>query len=111
MNNLIDIQNQIANLQKQAEEIKAQEFDKTVQEIMAKMAAFGITLADLDAGKSRPRKAGCGQVWQPGARQIPRPQRRNLEWSWFDAALAGRLGGARAEPKNRLPSFQTSNTP
>ncbi|MBV5347325.1 H-NS histone family protein [bacterium] len=57
MNNLIDIQNQIAILQKQAEEIKAQEFNKTVEEIKAKMAAFGITLADLDAGKSRPRKA------------------------------------------------------
>ena len=57
MSNLIDIQNQIAILQKQAEEIKAQEFHKTVQEIKAKMAAFGITLADLDGGKGRPRKA------------------------------------------------------
>lgn len=59
MTNLIDIQNQIAILQKQAEEIKAQEFNKTVQEIKAKMAAFGITVADLDGGKARPRKAAA----------------------------------------------------
>jgi len=57
MTNLIDIQNQIAILQKQAEEIKAQEFNKAVQDIKAKMAAFGITVADLDGGKTRPRKA------------------------------------------------------
>ncbi len=57
MNNLIEIQNQIALLQKQAEEIKAQEFSKTVQEIQAKMEAFGITVADLEGNKNRPRKA------------------------------------------------------
>lgn len=56
MNNLVDIQNQIAILQKQADEIRAQEFDKTVQEILEKMAAFGITLKDLDAVKGRTRK-------------------------------------------------------
>ncbi|MDO8319272.1 H-NS histone family protein [Rhodoferax sp.] len=56
MTNLIDIQNQIALLQKQAEEIKAHEFAKTVAEIKAKMEAFGITTADLDSGKSRTRK-------------------------------------------------------
>ncbi len=57
MSSLIEIQNQIALLQKQAEEIKAQEFSKTVQEILAKMEAFGITVADLDGSKSRPRKS------------------------------------------------------
>ncbi len=56
MSTLIDIQNQIAQLQKQAEEIRAQEFNQTVQEILAKMTAFGITVADLDGGKSRTRK-------------------------------------------------------
>jgi DNA-binding protein H-NS len=58
MSTLIDIQNQIALLQKQAEEIKAQEFNQTVQDILAKMSAFGITVADLDGGKGRTRKAG-----------------------------------------------------
>lgn len=57
MNNLIEIQNQIEQLQKQANEIRAQEFDKTVQEILAKMTAFGITLKDLDAVKGKVRKS------------------------------------------------------
>jgi len=57
MSQLIEIQNQIAVLQKQAEEIKAQEFTQTVQEIQAKMEAFGITVADLEGSKGRPRKS------------------------------------------------------
>jgi DNA-binding protein H-NS len=56
MNNLIDIQSQIEKLQKQAGEIKAREFDKTVQEILIKMKAFGITLRDLQPGKLRGAK-------------------------------------------------------
>ena len=57
MSNLVEIQNQIEKLQKQASEIKAREFDKTVQEIVAKMQAFGITLKDLQPGKKRGPKA------------------------------------------------------
>lgn len=57
MSNLIEIQGQIEKLQKQASEIKAREFDKTVQEIVAKMQAFGITLKDLQPGKKRGPKA------------------------------------------------------
>jgi DNA-binding protein H-NS len=63
MNNLIDIQVQIQKLQKQASEIKTREFDKTVQDILAKMQAFGITAKDLQAastGKRKPKgKAGA----------------------------------------------------
>ncbi|MEY4884177.1 MAG: hypothetical protein RIS34_2031 [Pseudomonadota bacterium] len=57
MSNLIEIQSQIEKLQKQAGEIKAREFDKTVQEILAKMSAFGIALKDLQPGKTRGSKA------------------------------------------------------
>ena len=57
MSNLIEIQSQIEKLQKQASEIKAREFDKTVQEILAKMQAYGITLKDLQPGKARGAKA------------------------------------------------------
>ncbi len=53
MSDLIEIQNQIEKLQKQANDIKAREFDRTVQDILAKMAAFGITLKDLQPGKAR----------------------------------------------------------
>lgn len=57
MNNLIDIQNQIEKLQKQASEIKSKEFHKTIQDIRAKMQAFGITLQDLKPTKGRSGKA------------------------------------------------------
>lgn len=53
MSNLIEIQSQIEKLQKQALEIRTREFDKTVQDILAKMQAFGITLKDLQPGKAR----------------------------------------------------------
>ena len=52
MNNLVDIQSQIEKLQKQASQIKAKEFDKTVAEIRQKMAAFGITVKDLQPSKN-----------------------------------------------------------
>jgi DNA-binding protein H-NS len=52
MSNLIEIQNQIEKLTRQASEIKAREFNKTVQEILATMAAFGITVNDLKPGKA-----------------------------------------------------------
>jgi DNA-binding protein H-NS len=58
MNNLIDIQSQIEKLQKQASDIKAKEFHATVQDILAKMQAFGITVRDLQSAK--PVKAGKG---------------------------------------------------
>ena len=53
MNNLVEIQGQIEKLQKQASDIKLREFDKTVQDILVKMKAFGITLKDLQASKVR----------------------------------------------------------
>ena len=56
MKNLIDIQSQISTLQKQANEIKARDFDATVQEILAKMDAFGITVKDLVPTKRRGAK-------------------------------------------------------
>ncbi len=59
MSDLIEIQSQIEKLQKQATEIKAREFGKTVQDILVKMQAFGITLKDLQPGKAR---AGKGKA-------------------------------------------------
>ena len=63
MSNLIDLQTQIEKLQKQANEIKAQEFSSTVQEILAKMQAFGITVKDLQSTK--PGKAGKATRGRP----------------------------------------------
>ena len=56
MSSLIEIQNQIALLQKQAEEIKAAELAATIGDILAKMEAFGITVEDLERAKGRSRK-------------------------------------------------------
>lgn len=68
MSKLIDLQSQIANLQKQAEEIRAKEFQATVAEIRQKMQAFGITIKDLQAGKvkTKPgRKAKVASAEKP----------------------------------------------
>lgn len=92
MNNLIEIQNQIEKLQQQAAEIRAQEFDKTVQEILVKMTAFGITLKDLEAGKGRPRKATSVAV-KPAAAKYRGPNGetwsgRGLTPRWLSALVA-----------------------
>lgn len=60
MSNLIDIQSQIQKLQKQAADIRSREFDKTVEEIRAKMEAFGITAKDLQTVK-RGARGGKGK--------------------------------------------------
>lgn len=58
MSKLIDLQAQIASLQKQAEEIRAKEFEATVVEIRQKMAAFGITVKDLQSTAKAKGKPG-----------------------------------------------------
>jgi DNA-binding protein H-NS len=74
MGNLIDIQSQIEKLQKQAADIRSREFSSTVQEILGKMQAFGITLKDLSAGlkkapKTRGRPAGKAKAKVAGTRR------------------------------------------
>jgi DNA-binding protein H-NS len=92
MNDLIEIQNQIEKLQKQANEIRAQEFDKTVQEILAKMVAYGITLKDLDAVKGRTRKVAVGATKAAAAKfQGPNGETwsgRGLTPRWLSALIA-----------------------
>jgi len=62
MSNLIDIQSQIEKLQKQAIEIKAKDFHATVQDILLKMQAYGITVKDLQSARpGKPAKAGRGR--------------------------------------------------
>lgn len=69
MSNLIDIQSQIEKLQKQASDIRAREFDKTVQDIVAKMRAFGITLKDIQAESTRSAKTKVRSKSNPVAKQ------------------------------------------
>jgi DNA-binding protein H-NS len=72
MSNLIEIQSQIEKLQKQATEIKTREFDRTVQDILAKMQAFGITLKDLQTGKVRGTKGRLAK----GTKGVPNKAKR-----------------------------------
>ncbi len=93
MSNLIDIQNQIAILQKQAEEIKAQEFNRTVEDIKAKMAAFGITVADLESSKTHPRKSAAAKSSNPAPAKYRGPNGetwsgRGLMPRWLAALVA-----------------------
>ena len=63
MATLIDLQLQIEELKKQAEQIRAEDFDVTLADIRATMAAYGITVKDLLAsGKKRPGRLGKGRA-------------------------------------------------
>lgn len=66
MSNLIDIQGQIDKLQKQASDIRAREFDKTLREILATMQAFGITVKDLQAASTKAGKVKAGKAVRAG---------------------------------------------
>jgi DNA-binding protein H-NS len=68
MSKLIDLQSQIASLQKQADEIRSKEFEATIVEIRQKMAAFGITVKDLQSTKIKSktgRKPKAGTAAKP----------------------------------------------
>ena len=93
MSNLIDIQSQIEKLQKQASDIKTREFDKTVQDILAKMHAFGITVKDLQPGKRR------GAKGKPAAKSAKATGGKRK-------AVAGKSGQVVA-PKYRGPKGET----
>lgn len=79
VSNLIDIQSQIEKLQKQAGEIKTREFDKTVQEILAKMQAYGISSKDIQAGKVRSAKSrGKAAVKSAGSQRKQKTQSKTV---------------------------------
>lgn len=94
MTSLIDIQNQIALLQKQAEEIKAAELASTMVDILAKMEAFGITVEDLERAKGRGRKpAALGKSGNPAPIKYRGPNGetwtgRGLMPRWLSAKVA-----------------------
>lgn len=73
MSNLIEIQNQISKLQKQAMEIKAKEFDKTVREILSKMQAFGISVNDLRRGNKSAGKSVGKSASASASKRVKKP--------------------------------------
>lgn len=88
MSNLVDIQQQIEKLQKQAEVIKKREFESTVEEILAKMTTFGITLDDL-----RRRKASAKSGSKSAAPRAKGRRKANT-----------RQSGSTVAPKYRGPN-------
>ena len=86
MNNLVEIQGQIAKLQKQADEIRVKEFDKTVQDILDRMSAFGITLKDLQGPKGKR---------QPGTKT--------------QAKGAAKARAASTKPRDKAPSTRAGS--
>jgi DNA-binding protein H-NS len=78
MSNLIDIQIQIEKLQKQANEIKSKDFHATVQDILSKMAAFGITVKDLQAGKGKSKagRSAKGKAGTAKSVKVPKAARK-----------------------------------
>lgn len=96
MGNLVDIQQQIEKLQKQASDIRAKEFDKTIRDILAQMQAFGITLKDLQQamGKGRAGK-GRGKPAAKSAARKPAARKRSAQ------------AGSTVAPKYRGPNGET----
>jgi DNA-binding protein H-NS len=93
MSNLIDIQSQIEKLQKQAQEIRSKEFSSTVQDILAKMQAFGITVKDLQSAK-------------PG-KTAKTSRARGKSTAGVKSIKVPKKSGAAVTPKFRGPNGET----
>lgn len=100
MNNLVDIQSQIDKLQKQASEIRVREFDKTVQDILAKMNAFGITVKDLQG------KRGAKTSGKRGASKLPKTVNKAANKGAGKRAPS-KSAGTVVAPKYRGPNGET----
>jgi DNA-binding protein H-NS len=97
MTNLVEIQSQIEKLQKQAAQIKEKELDTTIQDILAKMLAFGISIKDLQtASRGSGGKGKRGRMASNAAKAAtPKAKRKN------------KLAGSTVAPKFRGPNGET----
>lgn len=95
MANLMDIQSQIEKLQRQAEDIKKKDFEKTVQEMRAKIGAFGITEKDLFPAKGKGSRGSSQKARSTAANGVGKPSRRSAS------------AGKKIEPKYRGPQGET----
>lgn len=93
MSNLIDIQSQIEKLQKQASDIRTREFHKTVQDIVAKMQAFGISLKDLQSASARVSKSRA----RTGVKAAGKASRYKVRKSATPVTVAAKFRGPGGE--------------
>lgn len=113
MSSLVDIQSQIEKLQKQASQIKAKEFDKTVLEIRQKMAAFGITVKDLQPSKSAKtsapaqpaKKRGTAGPKKVSTSPVPAKYRGAEGQTWSGRGLTPRWLVALVEQGHKKEEF------
>jgi DNA-binding protein H-NS len=92
MSNLIDIQGQIEKLQKQASDIRSREFDKTVQEILVTMQAFGISIKDLQSAGSKAAKSRAASSTKRGRTKTAKTAR-----SGAGSTVAAKFRGPNGE--------------
>lgn len=96
MSNLVSLQAKIAELQQQADQIKSREFSSTISEILEKMKAFGITLADLKSAQQKTQKSSRGRLKGEKATKVAKGSKRS-----------SKLAGVKVEPKYRGPNGET----
>jgi DNA-binding protein H-NS len=104
MSNLIELQNQIDALQKKANEIKAKEFDSTVQDILSKMAAFGISLKDLQSPKSG-KTVRAGKTSKTG--RLGRPPKSAVDSKLMTDRVGNKKTGVAVAPKFQGPNGES----
>jgi DNA-binding protein H-NS len=108
MGNLIEIQSQIEKLQKQAADIRAREFDKTVKEIQAMMAAFGITLNDLQKGPDKVRSTPAqGRTAARRKKAMGKKTPGKKVMAQRAASRPSAQKGVKVAPKYRGPNGET----
>ncbi len=90
MTNLVDIQSQIQKLQKQADDIKAKEFDRTLKDILVQMSAFGISVRDIQL-------AAKGQGGSKKGAALKKPGKSAAKKSVKGKAVAPKFRGPLGE--------------
>lgn len=96
MSNLMELQSQIEKLQKQVNEVKAKEYASTIQDILAKMKAFDITIKDLQSAKPAPSVKSAKTAKGKSAERKP-----------AKAAKASRKAAQPVPAKYRGPNGET----
>lgn len=94
MTSLLSLQAKIAELQQQAAQIKSKEFSSTVADILAKMSAFGITVADLKAAQGKSKSVRGGRSKSVAGKASTKKQ-------------TSKLAGQKVAPKYRNEAGQT----
>lgn len=113
MSNLIEIQAQIEKLQKQASDLRAKDFQRTVREIREQMQAFGITIKDLQpaknvktpAVKGVPKKKAAGAVKKTAGSTVAAKYRGPEGQTWSGRGLTPRWLVALVEQGQNKDDF------